>query len=453
MGLVGCALSGLCVARWGLADDELFAAVALHRLSMTMADWAVLRLALGDRLITRTGVTTIADSSLKQAIETRYLSDDSVRRKTHEHLAAVFWEAPLRRRVQELPWHLEAASAWSALRSVLIDPDFLEAAWHESAPDLARWWDAVLAREGGASLTNELFGNLRLRYRPAARITGLLLRRIGRPREALAVIDRVIESLSFEGGSRGPIELFSDRVTMLIDLGRMNEARSALTELEHLSRLRDDSESLRSCLGLQVVVTKAQGDTTKMSRVLDEFESLSRRANDEAGIAEALLNRGEILAEYDSELALEQLVAAERLWRAIGDYRGAAAAIGHQAIVWRFRGDLERAVELHRREQELSRAIGDRTRLEATLTNQASIAMQQLDFDGAITLLHEVEGLCRESGHTVALVRCLISQGGVFYNLGLAAQARLRLDEALALAIGHNLTVQTAEVRELLARL
>jgi len=140
----------------------------------------------------------------------------------------------------------------------------------------------------------------------------------------------------------------------------------------------------------------------------------------------------------DEAMALHK--AKERICRAIGDWRGVAAALNNQALILR---DPAAALAVHREELRICSAIGDRVGVARSLRNQ-SLNLECLgQIPQTLGLLADCERAWRALGNKVELAKCLMDQARVVQMQAGEAprqEALLKYDQAKAVycAIGDR---------------
>ena len=116
----------------------------------------------------------------------------------------------------------------------------------------------------------------------------------------------------------------------------------------------------------------------------------------------------------------------ERISRQSGNLVGLLAALGNQAGILYARADLDGAMALLKEQELISRQLGNLDGLSIVLGNRANILQSRGDLDGALALSKEAERICRQTGQLDGLHMTLVGQGNILY-------ARGDLGEALAL--------------------
>lgn len=132
-------LSLLWASRRGLTQQELVAITGRreHVLARTIDT-------ITHHLLWRGEMMSLS-STLRDAVEERYLRREEERRRVRMKIAEHFANAPLdARRLEEEPWQLHEAGAWSALTETLAQPAFAHALYESGGKaDLLRYWNAI----------------------------------------------------------------------------------------------------------------------------------------------------------------------------------------------------------------------------------------------------------------------------------------------------------------------
>jgi len=119
--LVRDVMRSLWAARRGLSEVELLQLLGGDGDPLPQAHWSPLSLASNQAIVNRSGLLNFAHDYLRQAVETVYLTERSVRTEVHMFLAKYFeLETTLGdRTLDELPWQLQQAENWPTLRELL----------------------------------------------------------------------------------------------------------------------------------------------------------------------------------------------------------------------------------------------------------------------------------------------------------------------------------------------
>jgi len=456
--LVRDAMTCLWAARRGLSESELLGLLRTDGEPMPRAYWSPLHLAADHSLVTRSGLIGFSHDHLRTAVRRRYLGDNR-QRAAHLTLADYFAGMGVgQRKVDELPWQLERASAWQQLQDLLTDGSFFMAAW--AADDfmgqfeVKRYWAQLEANSPfrvadayGSVLDGSVeTGDLDFAYQVAR-----LVLDTGYPQKALPLMARIVRHFRSRGKPAALVGPLVTLAVMLQDAGRLDEAWATHREAERLCRetgdraalaatlqnegviLRDTgklreavgrfdeavaifgeiggSAELLHCLGHEIPALVVIGDRSRAMGLLDELERVSRAHGYIPGIIEALNKRGADLGMQ--RRWRESLTAHEReatLCRQVGDRVGLQRALGSQALALGQLQDFEPALALYEEAEAICRGIGNKTGLGCSLGGRARILREMGQLDQAQALQEEEASLWRELGNEMALGACLVEQ-------------------------------------------
>jgi len=144
--LVGDTLSLLWAARRGLSESELLEVLGTNGEPLPRAAWSPLYLAMGDGLVSQSGLLTFAHDFLRAAVRDKCLPSEEESQTAHERLADYFErQEPGPRRTDELPWQLAEAQAWQRLCDLLTDRGFLRELWVRNEFDVKAFWTRLEA--------------------------------------------------------------------------------------------------------------------------------------------------------------------------------------------------------------------------------------------------------------------------------------------------------------------
>jgi len=141
-GLVKEALTLIWAARMGLYETELLDLLGTNGKPMPRAHWSPLFLALEDSLVSRAGLLNFFHDYLRIAVERKYLPDEAVKKAAYMRLAGYFEKCALDdRKVDELPWQLQQAEAWTSLKASITDMEmFLKFNTQTKQYELTGYW-------------------------------------------------------------------------------------------------------------------------------------------------------------------------------------------------------------------------------------------------------------------------------------------------------------------------
>ena len=378
-GLVRDACSFLLAARRGLSEAELLDVTGGPEGPLPHLYWSPLFLAAESSLVTRSGLLNFAHDHIRRAANRRYGGG----RGAHDDLAAYFRaREPGRRKAEELPWQLQQAERWDALRDVLLDPPFLADIWEVNRTDLKRYWANLESRAG---------------LNPA--------------REYQPFLDQC-ERL-------GQYGLFV--ANLLDDSGYPNEAGRIY---EYLADHVQDPKSYAGILGNLALLRKRSGDLDGAYELHKREEAICREQKDDEGLQRSLNHQAQILSLQGKRRdALELHKEEEAVARGRGDSVGLAACLGNQAIIQRKLGNTDEALALHREEEQLYRSAGDRMGVQDALFNQAIVYWQKGEFERGLGMYVDRERQARELGDRRWLAKAVGMQGVVHQSVGRFNQA------------------------------
>ncbi|HYM20572.1 MAG TPA: tetratricopeptide repeat protein, partial [Candidatus Kapabacteria bacterium] len=155
-------------SRHGLSETELldlfnFNAVSPDDQPVTRLDLSMLLSALDFHLIRKDGRIGFFHNYLRDAVETRYLSEGTIKCAAHCKLATYFRTHPVsKRRVDEEPWQWQQAEEWEELRDTLVDVEaFPLLASKERQYELLGYWRKL---KGKYDITSEYLKMINIFY-------------------------------------------------------------------------------------------------------------------------------------------------------------------------------------------------------------------------------------------------------------------------------------------------
>ena len=147
-GMVGEVLSLLWAARRGLYESELLELLGSSEGPLPRYIWSPLYLAIGESLVSRSGLLNFFHDFLRKAVENRYLRNSELKGKAHLRLADYFdGRETDDRKVDELPWQLSQTESWKRLKKCITEMDiFLRQNTDEKQYELMGYWLAIGGR-------------------------------------------------------------------------------------------------------------------------------------------------------------------------------------------------------------------------------------------------------------------------------------------------------------------
>jgi len=177
--------------------------------------------------------------------------------------------------------------------------------------------------------------------------------------------------------------------------GHLSEGRAALDAA--LARPGDQPRMARAkALNAAAVMSYRQGDLETTRKLIDESLVLYRELGDDAGIARALGELGNVASES---------------------------------------GEHERAIALYEECAAMLRAAGDDLRLATVLANIGDVVFRDADYDRAATLLEEAVELQRRINDRDGVATSLFTLGRVVFCRGELDRAAGLIDESLRIAV------------------
>ena len=294
LGLVSEAVGLIWAARRGVTEAELLRLLRPPNVpQLPIATWSPLRAAIEEWLVDRSGILSIADDSLRTAVETAFVPDEDRRDELRLQLADDFERQPISSRsCDELPWLLFQTESYQRLRHCLLDIDrFLEINKRDEE-ELRRYWvdlgeETTMGRLYLASFErwSTLTGRDEKQVSYNANELCLFLSHSGLYAEAESLIRRAIDIDTKVLGSDHPFIALrlSTLAGLLESMDRLDEVDGLYRRALSISEQSFGPEHPRVALCL----SNLSGFLLKTSR-LDEAEKLVRRG---LAIAEKSLGR------------------------------------------------------------------------------------------------------------------------------------------------------------------
>ncbi len=211
---------------------------------------------------------------------------------------------------------------------------------------------------------------------------------------------------------------------------RWQECRECLEEILSSAKFlweakQTTRQALVSHLGYEA--SKRVGELDVALRIMSQYECswIGRQDRDAKHALQAVYaNQGVILemrGELERAMALHK--RQEAISRELGDKNGLQVSYCNQALILKTWGRLKEALALHEKEAEICRELGDAAGLASSIGNQASIYTTQARFHEAFQLWKEQEAISRDLGDDEGLQRSYGGQALILDFLGKPKQA------------------------------
>ncbi len=238
--------------------------------------------------------------------------------------------------------------------------------------------------------------------------------------------------------------------------GQVSEGRAWLEKLLALSRqVGDDAPSLAPrarALDAASALATEQGDHQRAATLLEESLRLYRRLGDRRGAATATNILGSVAlrqGDYRRATALYEECLAAR--RDLDDPRGTAVALNNLGIVARYEGDHQRAASLYEESLAIKRTMGDPHSVALSLNNLGEVALDRGDDERAAVLFAESLALFEEQEGRWGIALLLTNLGNLARRQGYYEQATTQYKRSLTLYREMDNRVDVGECLEGLA--
>ena len=160
---------------------------------------------------------------------------------------------------------------------------------------------------------------------------------------------------------------------------------------------------------------------------LEKMEMTSRLIHDQKNLAISYGTQAAILRRLgEIDRATELHAKEEKLYRELGFLEGISTSLANQAALFETRDD-EKGLALIQEAERIERQRGDLYGLQSSLGIKAELQIQLGELDDALRSLSEQERICRGMGQNDGLAGSLIMQALIFLKQG-------RLEEAVQLS-------------------
>jgi|GEM_PF-2042387 len=348
--------------------------------------------------------------------------DDSERLSRHQLLSEYFGEMttfvqggrgrlPNIRKVEELTWHLEQSSQWQNLCDLLLDPDYLLAAWEHDGNEVRELWTKLTAKMGvHAGRAYASVRNDATRAWKTFLPMGELLWSMGFSEEAEEAFEAERERCSEVGDEVGYAKALGGLAISFRFKGEDARAQNIYQEQIRIYRKMGDLAHLSRCLGdLATIIYEAN---PKHGRELfQEQEEIARKVGDFFSLQWSIGDQAVSYAiERQFQEAVQAVLQAERICI---EHDMRSDLLGHRfrhATFLKMTGRRSDAIKMLQEDEEETRGLSFWAQLANSLGEQAVILSEQSQWAEARRKGDEAEDLFRRVGDQKGLAKCLFNQ-------------------------------------------
>ena len=435
LNLVQQILSLMGTARIGLAELELRVLLGSRQAPLATLFLSPVLLALEGWSIDRAGLLALSSAELRGAVERKWLTDESVRRQRHQQLAAFFAEETnVRRKADELPWHLAAAHDWQGLQHLLADLRFLTDAWATHGCSLLRWWER-LEQHMSVSRVDV--------FRPA--INGppkdfdllqtlcLVVEDCAGPHDLLGLSEALLQAAPMS--SRDAIhDAMVFRAKVLCRQLMFEEAHGIYRRLEDSCRKSGDNDGLATALAQQAHLARETGRTTETIALYAEAMNLFTQSNNYIGQCDIL---GSLVSLHGDSGNLKEALRLssklETLCRQTGNQRDLLQCFRSRARIWDKKAKRRRALRDVVQAATLADQLGDWHALESCLGDKARILVQLEQYSEVVDTIFQRISLCDRYNLLAGRIDSRLQLAHLYQELGQFSASQKWRDEAVSL--------------------
>lgn len=219
-------------------------------------------------------------------------------------------------------------------------------------------------------------------------------------------------------------------------LGQFDRAHELyLQTLAEIDALADKRPVLQAKIRINLgILRRKQSEKDEALSWLEEASTISAAADDQSGLANALVASGTMAAqsgEFDQALDLYEQALAIR--QQINERTGAANILNNMGIVARFQGNYPRSRAIHENALGIRREINHKWGVANSLNNLGNVSLDELDYKNAQQFLQEALEINREIGDKWHIANGLNNLGNVLREQGQPVQAARLYDESVTL--------------------
>jgi predicted ATPase/serine/threonine protein kinase len=210
--------------------------------------------------------------------------------------------------------------------------------------------------------------------------------------------------------------------------GDYASSKALLEESLAISRRLEDQHGIAVSLNALAVTARDSGDIAASRSLFEESLSLWRGLGNPLDVSRSLSNLANVLklqGDYGQARALYEECLA--IFRKLGDGTGAAWSLNHQGDTAREQGDTLAARSLYEQGLETFRELGDQWGIASSLADLGNLARSQRDYHAAHANYRESLKIFQQLGHKRGVARLL-------EGFACLAAAQSLWDQSLSLA-------------------
>lgn len=265
---------------------------------------------------------------------------------------------------------------------------------------------------------------------------GALLARTGKPAEARAQLERVLELLKNVDNKYQLVRTQLQLSLVFRDDGNIDRAKELAAEairLAQTNNIRNVATHGLIDVGLALV---NRGDFDDAGKYFNQALDLARQEKTRSGEARAIMSLGRLNQQLgDNDEAISQLQEALNFYKPGGYSKETSIALTVLGRAYQEKGEEDTALKIFEEQLQLSRDSGDQVSLADSHMNLALLrGINQEMYPEALSHLDEKVKIDEALGAKVALGFDHMNRGAFLWQLGRYAEARAALDSAFEIA-------------------
>jgi len=283
---------------------------------------------------------------------------------------------------------------------------------------------------------------------------GEILQQFGRISDAEKILERGEASAKTQSDDVRLARILVVKANLAVIRGKLNDAMSLYDQAARLLKNREDKQGVGAVFHQMARIYETRGDLEGALRLYQQSLAIKEQLGNLQGkaatlheIARVYVTRGEL------EGALRLYQQSLAIFEQLGDLQGKAVTLHAIASVYETRGELEGALRLYQQSLAIAEQLGNLQGKAATLSGMGNIHAAKGNFDEAEKFFGESLKLNQQLAQPEGIAFTTVQLGQVAQARGDRETALARYREGLALFERLGMPRETAQVRELIARL
>jgi len=261
---------------------------------------------------------------------------------------------------------------------------------------------------------------------------GQVYQGIGQPQQALALFEQALLITHEDGDRTGEATILNNMAVIFKNIGQPQRALSLFEQALLIRRDVGNRAGEATTLTNMANVHQGIGQPQQALALFEQALSIRREIGNRAGEANTLNNMANVYRDIGQpQQALALFEQALPITREVGNRQGEATILHNVARVYQNIGQPQQALALFEQALLIRRDVGDRDGEAHTLTNMANVSEDIGQPQRALTLSEQALPIMRDIGDRAGEATTLNNMANVHQGIGQPQQALALFEQAL----------------------